>query len=89
MRVADGGLRASAAGTAAVVSSTVELRRGRLIRVSGLGRTVHAHSGRVWITEENSERDVVLEAGQSFRLVHPGLAIVEAFSDASISIHRG
>jgi hypothetical protein len=69
------------------VSSIVDLRRGKLIRVSGLGRTVHAHSGRVWITEENSGRDVVLEAGQSFRLVQPGIAIVEAFSDASISIH--
>jgi hypothetical protein len=85
--VADGGLRTSPAGTPAVVSFIVELPRGRLIRVSGLGRTVHAHSGRVWITEENSERDVVLEAGQSFRLVQPGLAIVEAFSDSSISIH--
>jgi hypothetical protein len=68
------------------MSSIVELRRGRLIRISGLGRTVQAHSGRVWITEENSERDVVLEAGQSFQLVQPGLAIVEAFSDAAISI---
>jgi hypothetical protein len=39
-----------------------------------------------WITEENGARDVVLEPGESFRLAHSGLAVVEAFSDASISI---
>jgi len=47
---------------------------------------VRAHAGRVWITEENGARDVVLEPGDSFRLAHSGLAVVEAFSDASISI---
>ena len=51
-----------------------------------VGRTVHAHAGRVWITEENGSRDVVLEAGESFRLARSGLAVVEAFCDASISI---
>lgn len=63
------------------------LARGETVPVrDGLGRTVRAHSGRVWITEENGSRDVVLEPGESFRLAHPGLAVVEAFSDASISI---
>jgi hypothetical protein len=63
------------------------LARGETIPVrDGLGRMVRAHSGRVWITEENGIRDVVLEPGESFRLAHSGLAVVEAFSDASISI---
>ena len=63
------------------------LARGETVPVrDGLGRTVRAHSGRVWITEENGGRDVVLEPGESFRLAHCGLALVEAFSDASISI---
>jgi hypothetical protein len=65
----------------------IQLVRGETVPVrDGLGRTVRAHSGRVWITEENGTRDVVLEPGDSFRLARPGLAIVEAFSDASISI---
>jgi len=65
----------------------VLLARGETVPVrDGLGRTVRAHSGRVWITEENAARDVVLEPGESFRLAHCGLAVVEAFSDASISI---
>lgn len=69
------------------MNTILELRRGRLLRVSGMGRTVSAHRGHVWITEENSDRDIVLGAGESFRLARPGLAIVEAFDDAAISIH--
>ena len=63
------------------------LDRGETVPLRGVqGRTVRAHSGRIWITEENGSRDVVLEPGESFRLAHCGLALVEAFSDASISI---
>jgi hypothetical protein len=63
----------------------IELARGKAIRIrGGAGHTVHAREGSVWITEEDSARDVVLTAGQAFRLGRPGLAIVEAFNDASI-----
>ena len=63
------------------------LARGETVPVrDGLGRTVRAHSGRIWITEENGTRDVVLGPGESFLLAKSGLAVVEAFSDASISI---
>lgn len=65
----------------------IQLMRGEAVPVrDAKGRTVRAHAGRVWITEENGARDVVLEPGESFRLAHSGLAVVEAFSDASISI---
>lgn len=65
----------------------IRLVRGEAVPIhDAAGRTVRAHAGRVWITEENEPRDVVLEAGESFRLVRSGLAVVEAFSDASISI---
>jgi len=64
----------------------IELRRGALLRLSA-GDAVTAHAGSVWITEEDSRRDVLLHAGQTFRLARPGLALVEAaFSDASISL---
>jgi hypothetical protein len=66
---------------------TIQLTRGKAFPVrDAAGRTVYTHQGRVWITEENGSQDVVLEAGQYFRLARRGLAIVEAFSDASISI---
>jgi hypothetical protein len=65
----------------------VELRRGEVIRLKGSpGSTIQAHRGRVWLTEEKSVHDVVLDAGQSHLLARPGLAIVEAFTDASISV---
>ena len=38
------------------------------------------------ISEENSRRDVLLRPGQSFRLRRRALAIVEAWTDAAISL---
>jgi hypothetical protein len=65
----------------------IQLSRGEAMPVrDGAGGTVHAHEGRVWITEEDTLADVVLGAGESFRLARRGLAVVEALSDASISI---
>jgi len=65
---------------------TIDLQRGKFLRVmDGAGSTVTAHAGSVWITEQDSPRDVVLRAGQSLRLRRSGLALVEAFSDAAIS----
>jgi len=63
------------------------LARGETVPLRGVqGRTVRAQYGRIWITEENGSRDVVLDPGESFQLAHSGLAVVEAFTDASISI---
>jgi len=65
----------------------IQLARGAAMPVrGGAGHTVHAHEGRIWITEEASSADVVLRPGESFRLARRGLAVVEALSDASISI---
>lgn len=48
---------------------TINLQRGQFLRVvDGAGSTVTAHGGAVWITEENSARDVVLGEGRSMRL---------------------
>lgn len=67
--------------------STIDLHRGKLVRVrEGAGSTVTAHAGTVWLTEQGSLRDVLLGPGESFTLDRPGLALVQAFSDASISI---
>ena len=65
---------------------TIDLHRGKLVRVrEGAGSTVTAHAGTVWLTEQGSLRDVLLRSGESFTLGRPGLALVQAFSDASIS----
>lgn len=66
---------------------TIDLPRGHFLRLANsAGSTLTAHAGSLWITEEDSARDFVLRAGQSLRLRKPGLALVEAFSDASISL---
>jgi hypothetical protein len=73
-----------------VSTSVLELRRGEVIRLkSAPGSTIQTHRGRVWLTEEKSAHDVVLDAGQSHFLARPGLAVVEAFTDASISVVTG
>jgi hypothetical protein len=40
------------------------------------GSTVCAVEGSVWITEENQARDIVLAAGNCYRLRHRGLAVI-------------
>jgi hypothetical protein len=66
---------------------TIELQRGKFLRVlDGAGSTLTARRGEVWITEQDSVRDVVLRRGQSFTLGRRGLALVEAFSDASVAL---
>ena len=66
---------------------TIELQRGKFLRVlDGAGSTLTARQGEVWITEQDSVRDVVLRRGQSFTLARGGLALVEAFSDAAVSL---
>jgi hypothetical protein len=65
----------------------IDLQRGRFLRVmDGAGSTLTAHGGSVWITEQDSARDIVLRPGQTFRLRRSGLALVEAFADTSISV---
>ena len=54
--------------------------------VNGAGSTVTAYAGSVWITEKDNPRDVVLRPGQQFTFGRQGLALVEAFSDAIITL---
>jgi len=65
----------------------VRLARGQSLKVrDGAGTNICAQAGTLWITEENSATDVVLKPGNCFRLERPGLAIVQAFGDAAISL---
>jgi hypothetical protein len=72
-----------------IATMRIDLQRGRFLRVmDGAGSTLTAHAGSVWVTEEDSARDVVLRAGQSLRLGRRGLALVEAFDDADLSFEQ-
>jgi hypothetical protein len=66
----------------------LRLARGQVLKLrDGSGSTVCASDGTVWITEENSVKDVVLQAGQCYRLERSGVALLQAFADASLSIN--
>jgi hypothetical protein len=65
----------------------LRLARGQTLRVTdALGSTIRCAEGSVWITEENVPKDVVLEAGASYRLSRQGLALVHAFGDATVAL---
>ena len=68
-------------------TGALQLARGQTLRLrDGVGSTICARAGTVWITEENSRKDVVLEPGACFRIGKPGLTLVQAFADASVSL---
>jgi hypothetical protein len=70
-----------------LISNALRLNRGQVLRiVDGAGSTIHAGKGTVWVTEENRPCDVILGAGASYRLRQPGVAVIEALSEASLSL---
>jgi hypothetical protein len=90
---------ASLRGTKTVIFEDVELNpdllitRGRVARIKdGCGVELRVKHGSVWITQEHSTQDVVLEAGDSFRISHNGVTLVSTCGSrtvfASVSIKR-
>jgi hypothetical protein len=70
-----------------LASAALRLARGQTLKLTdSAGSTICAREGTVWITEEDSRKDVVLEPGSCYRLGKPGLTIVQAFADASLSL---
>ena len=70
-----------------LASAALRLVRGQTLKLTdSVGSTICAREGTVWITEENSRKDVVLEPGSCYRLGKPGLTLVQAFADASLSL---
>src|SRR5271155_2241940 len=55
----------------------LRLDTGELLDIhDGQGFKVECLEGALWITQSNDSRDIVLEAGESFVLDKPGLALV-------------
>ena len=68
-----------------IASGALRLARGQTLKLrDSVGSTICAREGTVWVTEENSIKDVVLENGACYRLDRPGLTLVQAFADASL-----
>ena len=63
-------------------------RRATLTLADRAGDRIDCLHGRLWITQDGDPRDIVLDAGASFELDRPGLAIVSALTDARLRLHR-
>jgi hypothetical protein len=69
-----------------IATGALRIPRGQTVKLrDSVGSTLCAREGTVWITEENSRKDVVLENGACYRIDKPGLTLVQAFADASVS----
>ena len=68
---------------------TIDLPYGKLLRIrEAAGVAITAHGGVVWVTEQGSRRDVLLKPGERFTLRGPGLAVLEALDNASVSLEQ-
>jgi len=65
------------------------IARGLLDIRDGEGLAVTCVEGVVWITQSDDPRDIVVNAGRSFVLDRPGLALVAApIGPATITVRR-
>ena len=72
---------------ARLVADGLSMARGDLIGIrGGRGALVFAESGTVWLTQDHDVRDVILEAGEWFRLDRDGMALVQAHRAATVTI---
>ncbi len=70
-----------------LINGSVSLPRGSMLRIDeGAGVLVYVWEGEVWLTQEGSCRDHVLQPGQWFRLERGGAALAHAFRRSVVSI---
>jgi hypothetical protein len=64
-----------------------ELPLGATLRIDdGRDRAIAVFEGQVWITQESDPRDIVIGPGESFTFDRPGLALVQAFRSARLTL---
>jgi len=68
------------------VTTAVMARGDRLSVTDGEATTIRIDRGCVWITEEGSVVDHVLEAGQRYTFDRPGVALVAAQNEVRVTL---
>ena len=70
-----------------LVHGSLPLPRGSVLRVEdGQATLVRARSGCLWITQEGERHDILLEAGQAFRISRGGCTLIAALRDSAIAL---
>lgn len=70
-----------------LVKGSIGMPRGSLLRIEeGQGLLVYVWEGELWLTEEGSRKDHMLQAGQWFRVARGGAAIAHAFRRSVVSL---
>jgi hypothetical protein len=65
----------------------ISIRRGDVVCIrEGNGATVAVDRGTAWLTQHGDRRDIVIEAGGSFRLDRAGVAVVSADRSAELTV---
>jgi len=70
-----------------LVHGDLHIPRGSLLRIkNGRDLSVHVWEGTLWLTQERDRRDIVLEAGQWFRLDRQGSCLLEATEPSAVAL---
>jgi hypothetical protein len=70
-----------------LIDGSIGMPRGSLLRIDeGAGVLLYVWEGELWLTEEGSCEDHVLQAGQWFRLDRGGAALAHAFRRSVVSL---
>jgi hypothetical protein len=65
----------------------ISIRHGEVVCIrNGDGATVTVDRGTAWLTQDGDRRDLVIEAGGSFRLDRAGIAVLSAHGPAEITV---
>lgn len=63
----------------------ITLRPDRLLRLrDGRDVVVGVDTGTVWLTQDGDVRDIILRAGESFRVDRGGTVLLQALEDAAV-----
>lgn len=69
-------------------STSLQLARSTLIRLSDTARTIRCDAGSLWITQDGNPRDIVLAPGQQFRRDSRAGTIVYALEPARLTLQH-
>ena len=69
------------------IRTPVGMPGGSMLRITdGAGVLVYVWEGELWLTQEGSTKDHMLQAGQWFRIERDGAAIAHAFKRSLVSL---